>query len=213
MNCCRSEAINGHFGESHAREDLLRYRREGPRRITRILLDGLQPRCEQDATLLDIGGGIGVIPHELLADRMRQATIVEIATSYVEVGEAEIKRRELEDRITYLHGDFLELGARIAPADVVTLNRAVCCYPEFVQLVQRSAAKAHRWYALSYPLDRWYVRLGVALRNLQRRRRGNAFRTYVHPPRRMHQLLTEAGFRRDFRRSTLWWEASIYGRM
>jgi hypothetical protein len=89
----------------------------------------------------------------------------------------------------------------------------VCCYPDLEPLVAASAAKARRWYALSYPPERWYVRRGNAFENWCRRRRANDFRTYVHPEQRIHALLLlAAGLERSFYRGTLTWQAAIYVR-
>ena len=212
MSCCHCEATELHFGEAHAEEDLRRYRRSGPDKITRILLDGLRDQNLDGATLLDVGGGIGVIPHELLARGVTAATLVDAASSYLTAAEGEAERRGHRGRFNFVHGDLVQLAGRLHQADLVTLDRVVCCYPDLEPLVTASAAKARRWYALSYPRDRWYVRLGNAFENWCRRRRANDFRTYVHPERRIHELLLAAGLDRRFYRGTLTWRAAVYVR-
>ena len=52
-------------------------------------------------------------------------------------------------RIEFRLGDFLTLAPELAAADLVTLDRVVCCYTDFEPLLRVSASKARRWYALS----------------------------------------------------------------
>jgi hypothetical protein len=54
-------------------------------------------------------------------------------------------------------------------AAIVTLDRVVCCYPDYRQLLEQVAESTIDLLALSYPRDRWYVRLGVGAENLLRR--------------------------------------------
>ena len=93
---------------------------------------------------------------------------------------------------------------------MVTLDRVVCCYPFFEPLLDQALQRAARAFAFSYPRDRWYVRLGVWLENALRRRRGNAFRTFVHPPSKMAEQIERAGFRLVSRRRTLSWSCDAF---
>src|SRR5688572_21687218 len=130
MSCYHCEATERHFGEAHAEEDLRRYRKRGPDKTTRILLDGLMAQDLAGATLLDVGGGIGVIPHELLARGVTGATLVDAASSYLTAAGAEAQRRGHRERIKFVHGDFVPLAGQLPEADLVTLDRVVCCYPD-----------------------------------------------------------------------------------
>jgi hypothetical protein len=40
--------------------------------------------------------------------------------------------------------------------------------------------------------SRWFVRLGISLENALRRRCGNPFRTFVHPPSEMIRMIEHA---------------------
>ena len=106
----------------------------------------------------------------------------------------------------FLHGDFLALEPTLQPADLVTLDRVVCCYPDLDPLMRRSVGKARRFYVISFPHDRWYIRAHTVWQNFLRRRAGNPFRTYVHPGRRIRALLEEGGLRVVDARQTLVWE-------
>jgi hypothetical protein len=94
----------------------------------------------------------------------------------------------------------------------VTLDCVVCCYPELEPLVTLSAEKAEQYYALSFPHDRWYVRMHTGWENHRRRQAGNAFRTFVHPVARIEALVQAAGFQVLRSRRTLVWTVLVCGR-
>lgn len=213
MNCCpQCQAADVQFGAATARRDLQRYRKKGPDNTTRLLLEAIRAAEPDGGTLLDIGAGVGVIHHELLDDRVASATHVEAASAYIAEAHAETERRNHADRVAFVHGDFVDLATRLQDADIVTVDRVICCYPDFRSLIDASARKARRLYALSCPHDRWYIRFVVALQNLGRRITGNAFRTFVHPTSEVDEILSELGFRPRSWRGTLVWHAVLYER-
>ncbi|UCC73007.1 MAG: methyltransferase domain-containing protein [Gemmatimonadota bacterium] len=81
----------------------------------------------EGATLLDIGGGVGVIQHELLDAGARGATGVEAVPRYLAAARGEAERRGHAERVDLVLGDFVELAGAIEPADMVTLDRVICC--------------------------------------------------------------------------------------
>jgi hypothetical protein len=97
-------------------------------------------------------------------------------------------------------------------ASVVTLDRVVCCYPLYEELLREALRHAGRGFAFSYPRDRWYVRAGMRLENALRQRRRNNFRTFVHPETKMRELITRAGFDLVSQRRTLVWSSDVFVR-
>ena len=213
MSCCaHCQATEAHFGPEAARRDLERYRRRGPDRTTKLILEGIRTTTVRGGRLLDIGAGIGVIHHELLGSAIDRATHVEAASAYIGAASEEDERREREGNVDYVLGDGVECSGDLTPADVVTLDRVICCYPDWERLVRSSASKAERVYAFSMPHDRWYVRIAVTIGNLVRRFRGNGFRTFVHPVAEVDRVLAELGFHRIYLRRTVVWHVALYGR-
>ena len=176
--CC--QGVEEVFGEKTARHDLRRYRKRGPSRPTRVLLEAIVHEGVQNTGVLDIGGGVGVIQQELLAAGAARATAIDASAAYLRAAQEEAERRGTAAQITYHAGDFVAIADRIEPADLVTLDRVICCYPDMEQLVGRSAERARRVYGLVYPHDRWWVRLGVRVANLVLRLSRRTFRVYVH---------------------------------
>ena len=200
------------FTERTARDELRRYRRDGPDRPTRILADAIVAEGIDGATLLDIGAGVGVIQLELLGSGARSAESVDASPAFLAVARDEAERRGLGDRIAQREGDFVALAETVPPADVVTLVRVVCCYPAMPELVGRSADHARRILGIVYPRDAWWTRVGARVGNLVSRLFRNTFRFYVHPEPEMDRLIRAAGFeRRVIDRSRIW-QVAVYVR-
>src|SRR5699024_4363436 len=138
------------FDDAQARSDLKRFRKRGPAPATRKLLAALRSRGLEDATLLDIGGGIGAVHHELLDAGVRSAVLADASAPYISVAKEEANRRGHSSRVTFVHGDFVALAPTIPPASIVTLDRVICCYADMEALVAASASHAERLYGAVY---------------------------------------------------------------
>jgi SAM-dependent methyltransferase len=202
-------AAEQQFSRQKADNELSRYRRKGAGPTTRLLRDGLAAAGVTTGALLDIGSGIGALTFELLDRGMTQAIAVDASTAYLGVARAEAERRAMSDRIRFIHADFLGAADDLPNVSVVTLDRVVCCYPFYEPLLQNALRHAERALAFSYPRDRWFMRGAMAFENAIRSRTCE-FRTFVHPPARMEQLVRAAGFELGSRRCTLAWSADVF---
>lgn len=212
MACsCDCAATASNFDGRRAERDRARYERHGPDPTTRLLLEELRPVTRPGDSLLDVGGGIGVLGLELQAAGLREVVLAEASPTYFAVAQDLFARSARTAQFRVVSGNFTELATPPA-AEIVTLDRVVCCYPDYSTLLGTAAAGARRVLALSFPKDRWYVRLVFHAENLMRRVTRNAFRTFVHPPAQMAEVLTAAGWHLQSRRSTLVWCVERWGR-
>jgi hypothetical protein len=207
--CC---GVTDVFDDAKARKDLERYRRRGPSPSTTLLLGALRDARRSLDTLLDVGGGVGAIAHELLASDVTRATIVDGSVAYLAAAREESERRSESNRLELRAGDFTEIAADIAPADVVTLDKVVCCYADMDTLLTESAARARQLYGIVYPSDAWWVRLGIALENRMLRWKGSTFRGFVHRNSAIDEVLRRAGLKPLFRSGRVWWVVAVYER-
>src|SRR4030095_7158257 len=111
---CHCEATDRHFTGARAQKELATYRRRGPTGTARHVLESLKAVGIAAEPLLDVGGGIGVLEHELLESGVQRAVHVEAAAAYVEAARAEALRRGHGSRIEFRHGDFLTLAHDLA---------------------------------------------------------------------------------------------------
>jgi hypothetical protein len=210
-SCCGfGDTADEHFNADKVTKELAQFRRKGPGPTTRRLRDGLVSAGLRGGSLLDIGGGLGILSLELLNAGFSRAVVVDASSAYLAAASAEAARRGRSASTEFTHGDFLILADRLAPSRVVTLDRVVCCYPSYEPLLKRALQLAQTALALSYPRDRWFVRAGIWLENAMRRRRGNPFRTFVHPPSEMIGIIQGAGFRLASRRRTPAWSCDVF---
>ena len=212
MDACGCDPGFEIFDESTASADLERYRRSGPDTTTRMLLDMIREHGVSGAALLDIGGGIGVIDHELLRAGADHAVLVDASPPALRAARDEAGRQGSLDRIEFVDGDFVSGAESIDPADVVTLDRVICCYPDVDALVRLSARRARSLYGLVLPRDRWFLRFGSRLLNAWFRLRGFTYRSFAHSNARVDALVAEAGLRQRGERQTFVWRVVLYER-
>jgi len=212
MTCRQCQGIEELFSQSYVTQELSRYRKKGPIKTTRMLAEAIKGQGVQGLTLLDIGGGVGAIQHQLLDAGVQGATDVDASSAYISAARDEAGRRGLAERISYLHGNFVDLAEKVASADIVTLDRVICCYDEVEKLVGLSAERARKLYGVVYPRDTWWVKAGLWLENFFLRLRKSPYRSYVHPTEAVEALLTRNGLKRRTYRQTFVWQVVVYSR-
>lgn len=210
MDACGCTDFASIFDRRTAEGDRDRYHRNGPDRTTRMLLDLIGRSGVAGATLLDVGGGIGVVSHELLRAGAGHAVLVDASPAYLAIARQEAREGNLLDRIELIEGDFVHRASEIDVADIVTLDRVVCCYPDVDALVASSSARARRLYGLVLPRDRWLNRLRHRLENLWFRIRGQTYRAYGHPHARIDALVAANGLRPQSETGTFFWRVVVY---
>ena len=212
MDCCQCEGIDSIFSAKAAARDLKAYNKKGPRKETRMLIEALTAEGIEGMTLLDIGGGVGAIQHELLQDGVSSVTHVDASRAYLQTAREEAQRRGHEDRVSYHFGDFVDLAPRIEPADIVTLDSVICCYHDMEALVGLSSRRARKLYGYVYPRDAWWIKVAAPVENLYLRARRSSFRTFLHPTRAIEAVVRSNGLKRRFYRETLLWQIAVYRR-
>jgi predicted TPR repeat methyltransferase len=212
MDSCGCDERFSIFDEKSAQGDLERYRRHGPDKTTGMLLDMIRASGVRGATVLDIGGGIGAIDHELLRDGAEHAVLVDASQPSLAAARSEARRRNELDRLEFVDGDFVSHASTIDRADIVTLDRVICCYPDMESLVRSSAARARRLYGLVLPRDSWFIRTGLRLMNVWFRLWRNAYRSFAHPNARVDALAADAGLRPVAEDRTFFWRVVLYER-
>lgn len=159
MSHCHGEELERRFGIQRVRRELTEYRRRGAASATCLLIEMLQAESLEGMTLLDIGGGIGAIEHALMPIGVSHTLDVDASAAYLAAAREEAEQRGLAERIHFVHGSFVELASTIPPADLVTLDRVICCFHDMPALVSLSAARAQKLYGVVIPRDSWYQRL------------------------------------------------------
>jgi hypothetical protein len=188
-----TSAMGSFYDEKRAASELRKYRERGPIPSTRALIEALKTEGVEGATLLDIGGGIGAIQHELLDAGAAHATSVDASAPYLDAARAESERRGLDGRVTYLHGDFVDLADSVSPAEIVTLDRVINVYPGWERLAGLAAGRAQRLLGLVYPRETRMVRLVIFAMNLILRLQRKPVRASIRPADAINRIAHENG--------------------
>ena len=207
-NCC--EITDNAFTKAEARSELKSYRKRGPAEQTKLILTAIRSLNLKNVDLLDIGGGIGTIHHELLKDVARAATHVDASSAYLKEAKEEAARRGHSDRVNFIHADFTDVASELPKVDLVTLDRVVCCYPDFRGLLKSAADHSNSAIALTYPRETWYMRFGLRVINFFQGLRKDPFRVFLHPVAEMDSLLKKEGFERVSLHRLFVWEMALY---
>ena len=208
---CRCGCVNT-FSTKDAEADLQRYRKDGPDATTRALIDAIRGEGIEGASLLDIGGGIGAIQLQLLAAGLERSSSVDASEAYIAVAREEAARRGFGDRATHRFGTLADVATEIDGADVVTLDRVVCCSSDLPALLGTAVDRARRMVGLVYPRPTWWNRAAAYAINAFGWLTRDATRWHLHPEAEIRGILERAGFeRRDIDR-TFVWQVALYVR-
>jgi len=210
--CCRSGVCEEMFNPRKARANLRRYRKKGLDKLERemVLTASAQPLT--DARILEIGGGIGTIQAELVASGASNGEIVELVSAYEPYARELARDKGIEGRSTFRVADVLEQPGSVAPADIVILNRVVCCSPDGIRLTAVAGRLAGRMLLVIYPRDRAVVRLVMGFMNGLFGLLGRSFRAFLHAPSSLHAAAREEGLSVAATSRTVAWEFAAFRR-
>ncbi len=205
-DCCTPKGYRQIFSEKNAAGEARRYRRNGLDGTSKRIFDFIRERGVEGRTLLEVGGGIGAIEIELLKAGMARALNVELTPTYeVAAGELLVEAG-LSDRVGRRVMDFAEAGTEVGSADVVVMNRVICCYPDMPKLAGAAADRARGLLVMSFPNRRWWTRLGLTLANFGFRVIRMQFRVFLHPPALIVAAVEQRGFKTRLNQPGLLWQ-------
>jgi len=211
VNCCTTNGTNKYFS-GHAGRFEKRFRSRGLDKPSRLIADALTREGIREKTLLDIGCGAGGLHLTLLQRGARSSQGVEIAEGMLGAARSLAAQLGLADKVTYRQGDFVLMNWGISSADVVILDKVVCCYPEYEELIAKSADKAVDFYAVSFPRDAVVPRLGFRCIAWLGTLLKWSFHPYYHNPLAIVAAIRKRGFREVYSGRTPLWSVNVFRR-
>ena len=165
MGFCQCQGIENMFDKKAAKRALKRYLKKGPSKTTGMLLKAIHETGVKGLDFLDIGGGIGAIQYDLIKAGASNGTSIEASPAYIDLAKEEIHKNNLDEIIDFKHGDFTTIASDVDSADIVTLDKVICCYDDMSELVMLSSKLAQKIYAVIYPRDVWWTKLALLFMN------------------------------------------------
>ena len=159
------------------------------------MVDAVVSRGIEDATVLEVGGGVGELHLELLRAGAGRVTNLELVDAYDDEARALAAEAGLTGRIDRRIIDIAADPADVEPADVVVLHRVVCCYPDVDRLLGAAADHANRVLVFSHPPRHLGTRALSTVQNAVLGLLGKTYRSFVHSPEGMLETLRGHGLR------------------
>jgi 16S rRNA G966 N2-methylase RsmD len=211
-DCCTPKGYRWIFSERSARAEAKRYRRRGLDPTSRRIFDFVKQQGVEGRTVLEVGGGIGAIQLELLKAGAARAVSVELTPTYEEEATALLREAGLEERVERRIMDFASAGSAVDGADIVIMNRVICCYPDMPRLAGTASDHARELLVMSFPKRTWWMRIAMFLGNgiLSVTRR--EFHIFLHPPKRILATSEEHGLRTVLNESGVLWTVAALRR-
>ena len=211
--CCDEDlALLGYDG-LNADTDLARWRAGNLNPATRELIEVVRREGVVGASMLDIGAGVGAVHISLLGAGAASAVDVDASREYLAVARAEGERRGLQGRVEHRYGDVVELADELAPAEIVTLDSVICCYPYLQPLLAAATRSRPRVVGLTYPRDVWWMRAFMRLYNIVQAVRRSPARYFIHRHKQVERFMAAAGYRNIHEGGIRVWRVSLYRRL
>jgi magnesium-protoporphyrin O-methyltransferase len=182
------------------------------------LLEAITEAGVADRTVLDVGCGIGDLAIEVVVRGATSGTGYDLSPKAIDEARKLAASRGVGDRMRFEVGDGAKLD--LPAADIVVINRVVCCYPDTDHLLEHTLGAARSVFAITAPVSKgptgWWNRLWSTLENVGYRLRPSkysGFRTFIHDLDRIDERIRAAGFRRErHERRRVVWDLAVYAR-
>jgi len=195
VSCCPPKGYTKLFSKRTARRDAKRYDEKGLDDTAEQMVGFLREHGVEGASVLEIGGGVGAIQLELLKAGAAHTTNLELSPEYEDTAQELVRDRGLEERVERRLGDVVQDPGLAGEADAVVMHRVVCCYPDYDALVGAASERAGRYLVMSFPRERFVIRVGLGALNVVARLLRWEYRSFVHPPRAIVAAAEHRGLR------------------
>ena len=108
--------------------------------------------------------------------------------------------------------DFVDSGDDVASADIVVMNRVICCYPDLPRLVGAAAGHAEGVLVISFPKERWWTRAVVWMANFGMAITRREFRIFLHPIAQITAAAEMHGLKPLVNRPGVFWQIAAMRR-
>ncbi len=219
MNCCTPEELKAkdNFFSKRAIKYNKRFQRKGLDRTQQLLLVGmtaaLTHRGKSSAeSVMEIGCGVGGLLLTMLGKGLDKAIGIDASEGMLEKAKENAVKMKLQEKVVFHHRDFVDVEPELPRADIIILDKVICCDANPELLIKRSTAKTKVIYALSFPRDNFLVRLFVKTGILITKIFPLKFTPFYHEPADIKRWTENANFILLYARNSFLWQVQVYTR-
>ena len=206
-NCCGAERI---FDSKKAKKQKSSFLKKGAKGSTRKLIHLLSNFAMTDKTLLDVGGGVGAIQWSFLENGGKATTDIDASQAYIRIAREIAEAKNVVDKTAFINSDVTDQDGKIAPHDFVTLDKVVCCYPDYESLLLTATDNCNEVLALSMPISGIISRFFSSIGNFWLYMNKVPFRSYVHSRKTVDNFIQKKGFKLVHNKLSFPWHVLVY---
>lgn len=208
-HCCGADIF---FDAKTAEKEYRKYLKKGPSRVSSKLIEHLSKLPIADRSLIDVGGGIGALQWWFLGAGGAQTVAIDASSGYLKKAKEHAAKNGWEAKTKFIMGDFAQFQDRVEAADFVTLDKVICCYPDYEEILEASCQSAATYISLSYPIDGIISKAVAGIGALFTRLKSNSFQPYIHPVRKIREVISQKGYDRISHTLAFPWHVETYRR-
>jgi SAM-dependent methyltransferase len=216
MNSCCTSPPGGNGNNSFfsrcSRSYAKRFRRRGLEKAQEQMLEGATHDSIRAQGVLDIGCGIGALHLTLLKEGAGHSVGVDMSEGMVEQARQLASELGVQEKTSYLVGDFVALADLLPEADITLLDKVVCCYEQLGPLIDKSTGKTKRIYAMSHPRDSLPVKAAFKTQIFLAKIFHWNFHPFWHDWEEMKARIRSKGFQLMYENSTFVWKVLVFKR-
>jgi len=209
-HCCGADVF---FDEKTAKKQYRQYVKKGPPRVTAKIIQQLTGQTIEGKSMIDVGGGIGALQWWFLQKGGAQTTGIDASSGYLQKAEEHAILNGWSGKAHFIFGDYTEVHTQVGGVDYITLDKVVCCYPNFKEIIETSCQKARTHVALSYPVDGVISSIIAWFGSLFAKLKSNSFRPYVHPVDKIREVFAQQGYERISHALAFPWHIETYQKL
>lgn len=209
MNCC-SDNPAAKFFDKESNKFIKKYRKKGLEKISRMLVEGIQELGIKDATILDVGCGVGGAHRALLRSGAAKVYATELSEEMLNAARTFNNEEGMTDRVEYILGDIVEMNGEIPEVDITMHDKVVCCYENADGLLEKTLDKTKNIYGFVMPRNNSIARFGFGFITFISKLLRWDFHPFYHPEQPILDRIEKAGFRLKIENHTLIWNVRVY---
>lgn len=206
-HCCGADLF---FDKKTADKKYKTYLKKGPSRVTAKIISQLKEHQVEGKSMVDIGGGIGALQWWFLENGGNSTIDIDASSGYLKQAKDHAKTKGWEANADFLLGDCIDLYPQIKDVDFITLDKVVCCYPNYKEILEATCDKATKTISLSFPMDGIVSEMIRNLGDVLMSFRDNPFRPFIHSVKDIRTVFEQKGYKRVAHNLAFPWHVETY---